>query len=521
MNDLKLKAQKEAQILINYFKAGNFAMAESRARKIIKKFPNYVVIYNILGLVLHSQKKFSEAIKYFSDAIKMNPEFFNALNNLGNAYFAIGDLKKAEIYYQRALDINPKFVLAINNLGNLRKELQNFDEAIEYYRSALKINDKLAVIHNNLGMALQSLGKFEEANKYFNLATQIDDKFTMADRNLSNSIKYSSNTAHLKKMNEKIKDKTFNNIQKIDLYFSLGKAYDDIKDYKKSFDNYKIGNKIKRDLINYKFEEDENLYKNIKNIFTKMLLKNLENSSRQKKRIIFILGMPRSGTTLVEQIISNHKKVYGGGELKDLTELVTNHFSVNEKIKFTEELNVKDKNFLNSLGEEYINNLDRFNISEIYITDKTPLNFRWLGLIKLILPESKIIHCVRNPKDNCISLFKNFFVGKLDFTYNLEEIGKYYNLYKDLMEFWKQQIPDFFYDISYEKLVKNQEIETKKLLNFCGLEWDSNCIKFENNKRAIITASVTQARKPIFKSSIDSWKKYGDELLPLYRILNN
>ena len=247
MNDLKLKAQKEAQILINYFKAGNFAMAESRARKIIKKFPNYVVIYNILGLVLHSQKKFSEAIKYFSDAIKMNPEFFNALNNLGNAYFAIGDLKKAEIYYQRALDINPKFALAINNLGNLRKELQNFDEAIEYYRSALKINDKLAVIHNNLGMALQSLGKFEEANKYFNLATQIDDKFTMADRNLSNSLKYELDSPHLKVLEKKINDKSLNDTQKIDLYFSLGKAYDDIKDYKKSFKNYVLANKIKRD----------------------------------------------------------------------------------------------------------------------------------------------------------------------------------------------------------------------------------------------------------------------------------
>ena len=322
-------------------------------------------------------------------------------------------------------------------------------------------------------------------------------------------------------MNEKIKDKTLNDIQKIDLYFSLGKAYEDIKNYKKSFHNYKIGNKIKRDLINYKFEEDEKLYKNIKDVFTKTLFKDLELFNKQKKKIIFILGMPRSGTTLVEQIISNHKKVYGGGELKDLTELVIKHFSVNKKIKFTDALNGKDKNFLNSLGVEYVNNLERFNISKEYITDKTPLNFRWLGLIKLILPESKIIHCVRNSKDNCISLYKNFFVGKLDFTYNLEEIGKYYNLYSDLMKFWKQQIPDFFYDISYEKLVKNQENETKNLLNFCGLEWDSNCIKFENNTKAIITASVTQARKPIYKNSIDSWKKYGDELLPLYKILKS
>ena len=184
--------------------------------------------------------------------------------------------------------------------------------------------------------------------------------------------------------------------------------------------------------------------------------------------MIFILGMPRSGTTMVEQIIANHKNVYGAGELRDLTQIIKENFLVNDKIKFPEKLNIKDHNFFNNMGTKYLENLDRYNTNKNYITDKAPLNFKWIGLIKLILPKSKIIHCTRDPKDTCLSLFKNFFEGELNFSYNLEEAGKYYKLYQNLMEFWKQLLPDFIYDISYEELVENQEIESRKLLDFCN-----------------------------------------------------
>ena len=235
--------------------------------------------------------------------------------------------------------------------------------------------------------------------------------------------------------------------------------------------------------------------------------------------MIFILGMPRSGTTMVEQIIANHRKVYGAGELKDITEIIRENFLVDNKIKFPGKLNIKDEAFFSNMGRKYIENLERFNVSENYITDKAPLNFRWIGLIKLILPKSKIIHCTRNPKDNCLSLFKNIFEGQLHFSYTLEEAGKYYKLYQNLMEFWKQLLPDFIYDISYEKLVENQETESRKLLDFCNLDWDKDCLTFYKNKRGIITASFAQARKPIYKSSVKLWKRYESELLPLFEVL--
>jgi len=519
MDNLKIEAEKEAQIILNYFKAKDYISAEVKAKKLIKKFPNFQAVYNLLGLCLQSQKKFLEAIKYYKIAIQNNPNFFVAINNLGLTYHNMYDLKNAQHYYERAIEINPKFTHPISNLGNVKKELNNYEEAIKCYKLALSIDNKLYIVLHNLGMAYQALGKFEESKKYFESVLKINSKFTRADRSLSMSLKYDINNPHLKIMENKIKDQSLNNFQKIELYFGLGKAYEDIKNYKKSFENYKLGNKIKRDAIKYQINDDVKLFENIKNSFSNINFQNLENVGNKSNKMIFILGMPRSGTTLVEQIIANHKNVYGAGELRDLTQIIKENFLVNDKIKFPEKLNIKDQNFFSNMGTKYLENLDRYNTNKNYITDKAPLNFKWIGLIKLILPKSKIIHCTRDPKDTCLSLFKNFFEGELNFSYNLEEAGKYYKLYQNLMEFWKQLLPDFIYDISYEKLVENQEFESRKLLDFCNLDWDKNCLTFYRNKRGIVTASFAQARKPIYKNSVKSWQNYKNELLPMFKIL--
>ena len=519
MNNSKIEAEREAQIILNYFKAKDYISAEVKAKKLIKKFPNFQALYNLLGLCLQSQKKFQEAIKYYKIAIQNNPNFFVAINNLGLTYHNMYDLKNAQHYYERAIEINPKFTHPISNLGNVKKELNNYEEAIKCYKLALSIDSKLYIVIHNLGMAYQALGKFEESKKYFESVLKINSKFTRADRSLSMSLKYDINNPHLKIMKNKIKDQSLNDFQKIELHFGLGKAYEDIKNYKKSFENYKLGNKIKRDSIKYQINDDVKLFENIKNSFSSIDFQNLENIGNKSNKMIFILGMPRSGTTLVEQIIANHKSVYGAGELRDLTQIIRKNFLVNNKIKFPEKFNIKDQNFFSNMGTKYLENLDRYNTNKNYITDKAPLNFKWIGLVKLILPKSKIIHCTRDPKDTCLSLFKNFFEGELNFSYNLEETGKYYKLYQNLMEFWKQLLPDFIYNISYEKLVENQEFESKKLLDFCNLDWDKNCLTFYRNKRGIVTASFAQARKPIYKNSVKSWQNYKNELLPMFKIL--
>ena len=284
MNNLKKEAEKEAQIILNYFKTEDYISAEIKAKKLIKKFPNYQAIYNLLGLSLQAQKKFSEAIKYYKIVIQKNPNFFVAINNLGLTYHNMNDLNNAQSYYERAIEINPRFTHPISNLGNIKKELNNFEEAIKYYKLALSIDDKLYIVRHNLGMAYQAIGKFEESQKYFASVLKINPKFTRADRSLSMSLKYNDNSPHLKSMEKKIKDQSLSYLQKVELHFGLGKAYEDMKKYNKSFENYKLGNKLRRETTKYQIEDDIKLFENIKNSFSNIDFKNIDSLGNKSNK---------------------------------------------------------------------------------------------------------------------------------------------------------------------------------------------------------------------------------------------
>ena len=223
--------------------------------------------------------------------------------------------------------------------------------------------------------------------------------------------------------------------------------------------------------------------------------------------------MPRSGTSLVEQIISSHREVFGGGELPILPNIIKNTFINNEKSlknEFSDLIN--DYSIISNSRINYLNFIKNFKSSKKYITDKAPLNFRWIGFINLLFPQSKIIHCVRDPKNNCLSMYKNLFEGGLNFTYSQEDLVEYYKYYNDLMNFWNSKFPDKIFNIKYEDLIKNHEKEIRKMIKFCNLEWDDNCLSFHKNKSPIKTMSTSQARKPLYKSSLNAFDKFKDYL---------
>ena len=237
---------------------------------------------------------------------------------------------------------------------------------------------------------------------------------------------------------------------------------------------------------------------------------------------IFILGMPRSGTTLVEQILSSHQGVFGGGELDFLPDLVKKYFNYDVPNQSLKNITGINKYKFKEIGDEYLENLRAISNNSEKVTDKLPVNFKWIGLIKLILPNSKIIHCTRNPKDVCLSIFRNYFVNdELNYAYNLDDISAYYKLYEDLMVYWKKVLPKFVIDMNYEEIINNPERQTRILLKKCNLSWDKNCLKFYNNKRPIKTASDIQSRKKIYKTSIDSWKNYKKYLKEFIKKLPN
>tara|TARA_Y100000590_G_C15393388_1_gene890953 strand:- start:27 stop:839 length:813 start_codon:yes stop_codon:yes gene_type:complete len=256
-------------------------------------------------------------------------------------------------------------------------------------------------------------------------------------------------------------------------------------------------------------DRENEKFDKIKKTFDKELFEKYKDCGLIDSSPIFILGMPRSGTTLIEQILSSHPDVFGGDEQIFIPTLINNNFGNKDfNLYFSNIINFKKENF-RKIGEDYISSMKNLSKDSLRFTDKFPENFLWIGFIKLILPKSKIIHCFRNSKDNCISLFKNHFPdGRINYSYNLDTTVEYYNKYYDLMNHWNKIFPDFIFNIKYEKLISETENELKKLLKFCDLSWNNKCLNFHDNKRVIKTASDVQARHKIYSSSINSWKNF-------------
>ena len=494
--------QNKINALTNKLKIGLFDEVIVDTKLLLKKRKNQV-LFNILSLAYQSKGEFDNSIELLEDALKISPKNIFFLNNMGLSYYKKSELSKAEYYYKRALEVNPNYINVLSNYANLKKELEQFEEAKEYFKKANTINDKSFEINYNLATVYQGLGEEDNAIKSYEKSLSINPKFTKSDRSISSLIKYTDDNEHFLKMKNKILDKDLSEAQKLELHFALGKAYEDLKDYKNAFENFEKANSIVKRLTKYKINDDQELFYKIKKNFTN---KEIALAKHNKSKIIFILGMPRSGTSLVEQIISSHHQVFGAGELVYLNEIMK------------KKLLPKPENFdfiINEAQKEYLSKISYKSQNALNITDKSPLNFRWIGFIISMFPNSKIIHCKRNKIDVCWSNYKNQFEGSLYYSNNLNDLGEYYKLYEDLMKFWKKKFEKKIFDLDYEELVNEPEKNIKDLIKFCDLEWDENCMNHHKNKRAIKTVSFNQARKPIYKDKIKNsslYDKYLNEL---------
>tara|TARA_Y100000590_G_scaffold469324_1_gene656174 strand:- start:7077 stop:8645 length:1569 start_codon:yes stop_codon:yes gene_type:complete len=516
----------EIQSVVNVYKSGNLTEAETLSKKLLIANPKVVFLYNLLGLILSEQKKTDQAIECYEKGIKVDPTFAMIYNNLGQLYFRERSseyLNKSKELYEKSISLDKRLPEPLNNLGNLYSSLNKNEEAIELYKKAIGANPKFYFAYYNLGIAFISIGNFSEAKKNLEEAIKLNPQFSNAHRSLSRITKYDSDNKHfleLKKMYELIDEK--NTPSKIDIAFALGKACEDIKDFNKSFFYYQEANFYTRKTINFSIKEENEKFDEIKSTFDKKLFNQYQNTGYKDSYPIFIIGMPRSGTTLIEQILSSHPKVFGADEVEFLPNVIKKNFGNNNlKLFFEGVIDFKSENF-DKIGLEYDGMVKNISNDSERVTDKLPTNFKWVGLIKLILPNAKIIHCTRNSHDNCLSIFKNHFTsGKVNFAYNLNEIVDFYNLYSNLMNYWNDLLPDFIFNINYENLINNADREIKKLLKFCNLEWSDSCLNFYKNKRPIRTASDVQARSKIYKTSIGSWKNYEKHLKKTFLKLDN
>ena len=480
------------------------------------------IVYNLYGRAYQSLGLYEKSIPKLEKSIQLQKNNYFALNNLAISFKATEKYKLSEEAYKECLKINPNYIVAIINYADLKEFLNEIDEAIKLNLSVLELqlNNSHDYLLSKLSKLYLSIGNIEEARNYsLKLLKKYPNESSFYQLH-SDVMDLEKDKNYLLNMEALFKKKNLSNDDIINLSFPLGKAYEKLKDYKKAFNYFEKGNAYKKKIINFNIDDVLRLSSSIKKFFNNSNFQKIRKKQIDKK-IIFICGMPRSGTTLIEQIISSHNEVVPTGENNFLSTFIKKNylksFTIDQK-KITKDIHSKS-NFL----EEYTFNLfNEFGYKSNIFTDKSVQNFLWIGFIKIFFPNSKIIITERNSKDVCLSIFKiNFENGYMNFAYDQKDIANFYNIYSDLIQFWKKTYENDLYSIKYENLVENPEIEIKKMLNYCDLKWDSNCLNHHQNKSAITTASVTQARLPIYKSSKNLSNNYSAYLEQMFNLLKN
>ncbi len=500
--------------------SGKPAEAEACFRQAVKLKPDYTKAHNNLGLVLHEQGKLDQAEASLRTAIMLSPDLAETYINLGMVLNSQGRLGEAVASYRQALSLRPDYAEAYYNLGIVYGDQGRLTEAEASLRQAVQLKPDYTEAYNNLGLILHSMGNPAEAESCFRQALKLNPDSAQVYKSLSMFVKHAEVDDVVIGMEKLYKREGLSDEDKIDLGFALGKTYENLGEYDKSFDFIREANLVKRKSYRYSIQEDEELFARIKTIFSPEFFASQKDADNPDKTPIFIVGMPRSGTTLVEQIIASHPLVFGAGELLFLPTLVNQVCLEAAAGKFPECILKLGMSEYERLGAEYVKKVRNYSESAQHITDKLPHNFLFVGLISKILPKSKVIHCTRNPMDTCLSIYKTDFKEQLQrYAYDLDETGRYYNLYLDLMAHWEKVLPGYLYSISYEALVSDQERQAKELLEYLGLPWDEACLAFHKTKRKVVTASVAQVRQPIYRDSVELWRRYEKQLAPLRKVL--
>ena len=492
VSDEELK--KKYDQLYQKFVKGKSLEVIRECKKILKK-RKHQLFFNLLSVAYQKNGEIEKSIDVMREALALNPNHPNFLNNIGTCFYKLHKYSVAKKYYEKGLEIDNNHLHILNNLGNLKRETNKIEESIGYYKKVLSIQkDAVPALFNLVGI-YRITNQKEESKKYCKKILELNKKLTDADRQYSLVHKYVENDPHLNEMLKKINDKDLNNLEKIHLYYGVHKAYEDIQDYKNAFKFLKIGNELIKKETKYNFSKDEKKINNYINIYKK--IKHLK-SSEAHRNLIFIVGMPRSGSSLIEQILSSHKNVFGGGEIQYIQEIANK--IINEK-----KINVSS---IDNYRNDYLSLISELNDSSSFFTDKELLNFYNIGLILSLFPKARIINCTRDPLDNCWSIYKNYFPIKTEFVNDFKDIAKFYKLYLNTMKFWQKEFPQSIFNLNYETLVENPKHQIEKILNFCGLEWDENVMSHHKNSRIIRTLSFDQANKPISKKVSNSIKNY-------------
>ncbi|MFV1850170.1 MAG: tetratricopeptide repeat-containing sulfotransferase family protein [Thalassospira sp.] len=486
-------------------RVGSIAQVRDVLRIAFRRFPDDSRISASLGAALLEEGHISQARKLVEFAIRCSGNKLLAHEVSASIYRAIGQPTTALAHLEEALVCS--------------KEL-----------SGKKSKNKQTELSLLIAETARETGDLDRSEKLLRKVIRSNPLTTRAWLILSDVIRFKENSPEIARMTNILsgRDGSLSNSNRVDLEFAMGKAWMDAGQPNKAMQHLQAGNSLHRSQISFDGKAVANRLQNYADCFDQSMSKAMRQQDSEKPgktpKVAFIVGMPRSGTTLIEQILSSHNKVFGAGELTTLPRLKNAVLGKDfpdtpgsfQRVKSIENLT----SLANAYLKEVLQHLPPSDDGYHYILDKMPGNFMFCGLIAMAMPHARIIHCRRNPIDTCLSCYSKYFVSGQSFSYNLTELGNYYRSYDTLMHHWRQVLPpNQFIEVEYESVVEDLEHEAKRLLDFLELPWDPALLEFHASDRAVRTASANQVRKPIYRSSVERWRPYEKELAPLFEAL--
>jgi tetratricopeptide (TPR) repeat protein len=478
--------------------------------------PDDVVTIIKLAGVLHGLQRWAQSIPWYEQAAAIQPDNTQVLRNLGVSHQQLSHKAEAIKCFEQVLKLQPDYIDARIKLAQVLAELGRAQEALNQLEQAVELNPDYTEAHIELAGVLKDLGQPQLAIEHL-------------ERHLSTQPSYSAlyfhiamikpQQAHIPLVEQLLSDSKLPRDHAIYCHFTLGYLFQDGKCFDQAFAHFQKANALYRGTFSYDPKRLTRKVDGLIKTYSKRFFQRKSQLGSASDLPVFIVGMPRSGTTLVEQIISSHPQVYGAGELRSLPSIET---SIAQELKYANPypqcMSLMDRTMAEKYSASHLQELALQCSSAQRIIDKLPSNFSKIGLIKILFPKARIIHCQRNPLDNCISLFFHYFVG-LKSCFEMTELGHYYLEHQRLMSHWQSLFPGEIFSLQYEDLVMEQEKTSKQLVDYLGLAWDENCINFHNNQRVVRTVSNIQVRQPIYQHSVDRWKHYEKHLQPLIEVL--
>lgn len=467
---------------------GDLAFAEKAYRALVAEKVQVAQPYCRLAQIYDQSERFEEARHLWTAALAIDPSSIQARMGLAAHHALLAKSEKAIEIYQQVLARQPGYIPARYLMANQHKARGEFAKAAALYQEIM---------------------------------VQQPD-YTQAHFTYSGIHKYlSASDPHIGILRSLLDSGRMSVEQRVHLAFALSKAFEDLGDYPQAFRFLEMGNSFRRDTFHYNIDSDADLIGNIIRTFNREALSRLHVDANPSQRPIFIVGMVRSGTSLVEKILSSHTDVYGAGELQYVFTLASRLFLKRSLCYQFAALETYPANVFEQFGKAYLEKVALLDSQSPRVTDKMPFNMMMIGLIGIAFPNAKIVHCVRDARDTCLSIYRqNFTTGNYRFAYNLTSLGQFHNLYRKLMRHWHGVFPGAIYDINYESLTQNPEHEIRQLLDACGLGWQDDCLRFDKSPGIVKTASYHQVRQPMYTSSVNLWQKYAEFLQPLLDVLD-